>query len=83
MAGPIVVQALKGTARGARFSIDGVERADHGTDFYAPSLMRTDEGRYLLWGWIWEGRAEEWQDEAGWAGMLSLPRARSQMRVAL
>jgi beta-fructofuranosidase len=72
--GPIAVQALKGTEREDRLSIDDVERADHGTDFYAPSLMRAEDGRYLLWGWIWEGRDQQWQSEAGWAGMLSLPR---------
>jgi beta-fructofuranosidase len=48
---------------------------DHGPDFYAP------DGRWLMWAWVWEARDEErvgapstWTDEAGWAGMLSLPR---------
>ncbi|WP_171112811.1 MULTISPECIES: glycoside hydrolase family 32 protein [unclassified Streptomyces] len=54
---------------------------DHGPDFYAPALLRTPDGRWLMWAWIWEARDEErvgapstWTDEAGWAGMLSLPR---------
>ncbi|MET9830389.1 glycoside hydrolase family 32 protein [Streptomyces sp. NPDC006385] len=66
---------------------DGVFRAtaprllDHGPDFYAPALLRAPDGRWLMWAWIWEARDEErvgapstWTDEAGWAGMLSLPR---------
>jgi beta-fructofuranosidase len=66
---------------------DGAFRAteprllDHGPDFYAPALLRAPDGRWLMWAWIWEARDEErvgapstWTDEAGWAGMLSLPR---------
>ncbi|WP_306187355.1 glycoside hydrolase family 32 protein [Streptomyces sp. MK5] len=54
---------------------------DHGPDFYAPALLHAPDGRWLMWAWIWEARDEEhvgapseWTDEAGWAGMLSLPR---------
>ncbi|CCK24573.1 hypothetical protein BN159_0194 [Streptomyces davaonensis JCM 4913] len=54
---------------------------DHGPDFYAPALLRAPDGRLLMWAWIWEARDEEhvgapsaWTDEAGWSGMLSLPR---------
>ncbi|POX56259.1 glycosyl hydrolase [Streptomyces sp. Ru71] len=54
---------------------------DHGPDFYAPALLSAPDGRRLVWAWIWEARDEErvgapsaWTDEAGWAGMLSLPR---------
>ena len=36
--------------------------------------MRAPDGRYLLWGVVREGRGAQWRDEAGWAGMLSLPR---------
>ncbi|MGC0327827.1 beta-fructofuranosidase [Streptomyces sp. SAI-170] len=66
---------------------DGTFRAgearllDHGPDFYAPALLRAPDGRLLMWAWLWEARDAErvgapsgWTDEAGWAGMLSLPR---------
>jgi beta-fructofuranosidase len=72
--GPLAVYALKGSERDGRFSIRDIERVDHGPDFYAPSLMRNDDGRWLLWGWLWEARDREWRDEVGWSGMLSLPR---------
>ncbi|MER6010741.1 glycoside hydrolase family 32 protein [Streptomyces bluensis] len=47
---------------------------DHGPDFYAPALLHAPGGRWLLWGWSWEAREEEWSDADGWAGMLTLPR---------
>ncbi len=47
---------------------------DYG-DFYAPQSMWDGEaGRYLTWGWLPEARSAEAQWEAGWSGMLSLPR---------
>jgi beta-fructofuranosidase len=73
-AGQPSVYALKGAEEDGSFTIHDVERVDHGTDFYAPSLMRTEDSRYLLWGWIWEARDRAWRDQAGWEGMLSLPR---------
>ena len=72
--GPIAVLAIKGVERHGELAVADVELADHGPDFYAPSLMRAQDGRYLLWGVIREGRDSEWRDETGWAGMLSLPR---------
>ena len=41
--------------------------------FYAPQAMCADDGRYLLWGWLREGRSEQLSIEAGWAGVMSLP----------
>ncbi|MEZ3143092.1 GH32 C-terminal domain-containing protein [Halobaculum sp. MBLA0143] len=47
---------------------------DHG-DFYAPQSLWDDEhDRYLTWGWIPETRDEPAQWDAGWSGLLSLPR---------
>ena len=70
-----------GHDRGDRFEPETVQRLDHGPDFYAPALMRAPDGRWLIWGWVWEARDEArvgavsaWTDEVGWAGMLSLPR---------
>lgn len=45
---------------------------DHG-DFYAPQSMALDD-RYLTWGWLVEPRSVRAQWEAGWSGMLSVPR---------
>jgi beta-fructofuranosidase len=47
---------------------------DEGPNFYAPSVLRGTVDRSLLWGWITEARDERWWREAGWAGVLSLPR---------
>ncbi|MBC2905954.1 glycoside hydrolase family 32 protein [Streptomyces sp. PSKA01] len=66
---------------GGRFSTGAPQLLDHGPDFYAPALLHAPDGRWLMWAWIWEARDEErvgaasaWTDEAGWAGMLTLPR---------
>lgn len=42
--------------------------------FYAPKTQRDDKGRRILWGWIPERRSEQAMREAGWSGMMSLPR---------
>ncbi|MGW4232040.1 glycoside hydrolase family 32 protein [Streptomyces sp. NPDC004980] len=48
---------------------------DHGPDIYAPALLKAPgKNRWLLWGWAWEARDEDWSHEAGWAGVLTLPR---------
>ena len=49
-----------------------------GGDFYAPQALRRNDGSYLLWGWLNEGRNEAARRQAGWAGALSLP-----LRVSL
>ena len=72
--GTMGVLAINGSEQDGRFIVAGVEPADHGPDFYAPSLMRAPDGRHLLWGVVKEGRSQVWRDSAGWAGMLSLPR---------
>jgi beta-fructofuranosidase len=45
----------------------------HGGYFYAPQVMHLDDGRYLMWGWIKEGRSQRISEWAGWAGVMSLP----------
>ncbi len=48
---------------------------DHGPDFYAPALLKAPgPDRWLLWGWSWEARDDAWSHEAGWSGVLTLPR---------
>ncbi|WP_052201033.1 glycoside hydrolase family 32 protein [Terriglobus sp. TAA 43] len=43
-------------------------------DFYAPKTQLDANGRRILWGWIPEKRSEAAMREAGWSGMMSLPR---------
>jgi len=47
---------------------------DHGA-FYAPKSFLAPDGRRILWGWIQETRPEADYAAAGWAGVMSLPRA--------
>ncbi|MBW7882723.1 MAG: glycoside hydrolase family 32 protein [Caldilineaceae bacterium] len=44
-----------------------------GENFYAPQATRLADGRYLLFGWLTEGRRPDRCLEAGWAGVMSLP----------
>ncbi|EJN58472.1 sucrose-6-phosphate hydrolase [Halogranum salarium B-1] len=46
---------------------------DYG-EFYAPQSMQCDDGRHLTWGWVKETRDESAQWDAGWSGLLSIPR---------
>jgi len=50
---------------------------DHGGYFYAPQSMLDHKGCRLQFGWLWEGRGDEAQWAAGWAGVMSLPRVLS------
>ena len=45
--------------------------------FYAPKSQLDAHGRRILWGWIQERRPESAMREAGWSGMMSLPRLMS------
>ena len=42
--------------------------------FYAPKTQVDAQGRRILWGWIPERRTEAAMREAGWSGMMALPR---------
>ncbi|WLW58233.1 glycoside hydrolase family 32 protein [Streptomyces sp. YU58] len=70
-----------GRERDGAFDAGSPRLLDHGPDLYAPALLHAPDGRRLMWAWVWEARDEEhvgapstWTDEAGWAGMLSVPR---------
>lgn len=39
--------------------------------------MRDEQGRWLMWGWLREGRSVTAQRQVGWSGMMSLPRVLS------
>ena len=45
----------------------------HGGYFYAPQVLRDDQDRSLMWGWLMEGRSTPLLEKAGWAGVMSLP----------
>lgn len=68
--GPGHVVAWAGTADGERHHFGAPFRFDHGPDFYAPALLRAPDGRWLLWAWSWEARAQQ----GDWAGVLTVPR---------
>lgn len=59
-AGGSDVICLSGAYDGQTIATPVVDRVDHGPDFYAPSVMRADDGG-LVWGWATEGRAAEWE----------------------
>lgn len=68
------VSGMTGRYDGQRFVPGAVHRIDHGDHgFYAPQVIR-DGDRWLMIGWIQEQRSDEALLEAGWAGVLSLPR---------
>jgi beta-fructofuranosidase len=63
-----------GQYRDLQFTPETPHILDYGAHFYAPQVMQDDQGRTILWGWLWEGRSEAEQRKAGWAGIMSLPR---------
>lgn len=65
---------LVGTYSNRRFTPEAEGTVDFGGCLYAPLTMRDEQGRRLMWGWLWEGRDEQAQRAAGWAGVMSLPR---------
>lgn len=64
-----------GTYEVQRFTSETRGILVHGGCFYAPQAMRLDDGRYVLWGWLKEGRSQRISEWAGWAGVMSLPLA--------
>ncbi len=65
---------LTGAYADHTFTPGTVGKTDWGPYFYAALTMLDDRGRRLMWGWIKEGRADQAQRAAGWAGVMSLPR---------
>lgn len=74
-----------GQDEGTAFKAGAPRPLDHGPDFYAPAVLAAPDGagrtRWLMWAWSWEARDAEragahstWAQEAGWAGLLTLPR---------
>ena len=63
-----------GTYRNQQFDVESRGNTDAGGHFYAAKTLLDGKGRRLLWGWIWEARRTEVWREAGWSGVISLPR---------
>ena len=64
---------MVGEYRDGRFTPERTGVLDDGGCYYAPQVMRDDRGRWLMWGWLREGRDVETQKAAGWSGAMSLP----------
>ena len=62
-----------GSYAGQQFTPSNRSILVHGQYFYAPQVMRAQDGRVLMWGWLREGRRPAALIEAGWAGVMSLP----------
>ncbi len=56
-----------------KFAVKKTGELDLGA-FYAPKTQLDSKQRRILWGWIPERRSEDAMREAGWSGMMSLPR---------
>ena len=60
---------------GDTFTPYALHRLDYGRrHFYAPQSMRDETGRRIMFGWIQEARPDAATAEAGWSGVMSLPR---------
>lgn len=66
-----------GTYADDRFTPDYQGEIDLGGCFYAPQVFRDDDGRRIMFGWLFEWRDKAAQLAAGWAGVQSLPRVLS------
>jgi beta-fructofuranosidase len=72
--GAINVSYLVGSYRDHQFVPELQGLVDPGTTFYAPQSFTDDSGRRIMFGWLREARSVEAQIEAGWSGVMSLPR---------
>lgn len=66
---------MVGTYKDHLFTPEAMHYLDFGgRHFYAPQSFEDERGRRILFGWIQEGRSKAEQLEAGWSGVMSLPR---------
>jgi len=70
---PLFAAYFTGRYEEERFIPETQDVLVHGAYFYAPQVMRADDGRYIMWGWIQEGRSHNQSLAAGWNGVMSLP----------
>jgi beta-fructofuranosidase len=60
---------------GERFHLAQRRHLDYGLNyFYAAQSFADDRGRRIMFGWLQEGRPIPAQIDAGWSGVMSLPR---------
>ncbi|MFA6108788.1 MAG: glycoside hydrolase family 32 protein [Candidatus Latescibacterota bacterium] len=51
------------------------ERMSHGdNEYFAPESHTDDQGRRILFAWVFDGRSDAVRGAAGWSGMMALPR---------
>lgn len=64
-----------GRYSGDAFQPAALHRLDYGGRFfYAPQSFEDGSGRRIMFGWMQEGRSDAAMVEAGWSGVMSLPR---------
>ncbi len=63
-----------GTITDRKFNPEIEGRIDYGATAYAQKTMVASKERRIWWAWLHEMRTMRAQEEAGWAGVLSLPR---------
>lgn len=64
-----------GRYAGDTFEPAALHRLDFGGRFfYAPQSFQDEAGRRIMFGWMQEGRSDAAMVEAGWSGVMSLPR---------
>ena len=64
-----------GRYAGDSYTPRDLHRLDYGGRyFYAPQSFADDSGRRVMFGWLQEGRTDAAMVEAGWSGVMSLPR---------
>ncbi|MEO3943177.1 glycoside hydrolase family 32 protein [Paenarthrobacter nicotinovorans] len=64
-----------GRYAGDAFEPEALHRLDYGGRFfYAPQSFQDEAGRRIMFGWMQEGRSDAAMVEAGWSGVMSLPR---------
>lgn len=59
------------------FNPEQLHRLDYGPSFYAPQTFLDETGRRIMWGWLRESRSDDAQREAGWSGLMAIPRVLS------
>lgn len=74
---PLRVAYMVGDYVSERFNPTNDGIVDPGECFYAPQSFTDEMGRRIMFGWLRESRSDEWQAEAGWSGVMSLPRVLS------
>lgn len=62
-----------GTYKDHKFTRESRGVTDSG-NYYAAKTLVDERGWRIIWGWVQEARPETEQREAGWSGVLSLPR---------